>query len=405
MNKPTVLPSRKQLLPFFSFGFLALSLIVTTVLVQMRHLAQKRAAGGVSLAVLELEAVGQGGDQFSITPGESFDVALNLQPVSTDGLSAVDVVLDFDCGLLELIDIVPNTGGNLVTFVPRTFPDGDGFDKDAVLTAANVTPETAGVIRFGAAAFDYTAAGGEGDVTDPQLLNLEPLATLTFEVRDTGQGGTARIEFGASGFTGLGDTKDSNAVEWVDAGSGVGVEDILTEPTSVIEAVVTLGISLPASLIPEAISATVSDIPISVTLTNEVTGGVPFDNIVSFVRDSSSFVTDGNISFTPISTTWEADTYGVRVKGPLHLSQTAAGVVFVAGENALVDFSSGGAKEMFGGDLAVSGSSYNTVDIYDAVILSVHYDTDHAEADINFDGQVDIYDAVLLSKNYGRSGN
>ena len=392
------MPDRRQLLPFLSFGFLVFSLIFTTALVQMRQIIEKKAAGDDLVAVLELEVTG--GNSFEASPGDTFDVKLNLKPNSGDGLSAVDVVLDFDHGRLVLEDIVPNTGGNLMAFAPRT-ADGTDFDTAAVMAAANTGGETEGVIRFGAVAFDYSAAGGEGDVTVPQVFDLSPLATLTFRVKDIGQGGTAEIRFDwREDNPGTPDvdesTIESNAVRWVEPGSDEAVVDILVQPTTAVEATITLSISLLASLIPEHIASIALTLPVQVTITKVGEADPAFDQLVTFSR------TDPADPFVSDSFSFEGDsgTYGIRVKGPLHLSQAATGVIFVAGENTLVDFSSGGTEKMLGGDL----DGTNEVDMADVGVLLTKYDTTSPEADINFDGEVDMQDVGFLINNYGKMG-
>ena len=169
-------------------------------------------------------------------------------------------------------------------------------------------------------------------------------------------------------------------------------------------AAVVLDIVLPASLVPEAISNAATEVPVQVTVINEVTGDIPFDNTVIFARDGTSFTTAEGISFAPISTSWETDTYKVRVKGPLHLSQVATGVALAAEGSTLIDFSSGGVEAMLGGDLDTNGLSANRVDMADVGVLLQNYDTNSPAADINIDGKVDIVDVGFIIKNWDRTG-
>jgi len=206
-------------------GFLLLTLAAAVTLVQQRQEVRKKASEGEYVSILELSAIGQGGNTFTIAPGELFQVELKLIPNQT--LSAVDVVLDFDRDLITLENIVPNTDSNLQTFVPL---DGSGnFQREAIITEANHE----GVIHFGAVTFDYA---GE-QTTDPQSSPIDPLATLTFRAQATARG-TATIEFGTHGFTAEGATTDSNAVKYVASDSGTAVVDILARPTTRIQATV-----------------------------------------------------------------------------------------------------------------------------------------------------------------------
>ena len=240
-NLPVSL-KRKQLLPFLGLGFLILTLGILTVVVQKTaewYKLKEKAAAEDYVSVLELSAVGKEGNSFSAKPGENFQVNLKLIP--NQALSAVDVVLDFNNDLLTLTDISENTGGNLKTFTP--IDAAGSFDKSTVIATAN-DPATGGVIEFGAVSFDYTSE----QTTDPQGLELDPLATLTFEVKEDATG-EAKIEFGEQGFIALGDTTDSNAVKYVGAGSDKIVADVLARPETQVLAMVLSSSSTDISLV------------------------------------------------------------------------------------------------------------------------------------------------------------
>ena len=225
-----VLSNRRRLFPFLSFGFLVLSLIVTTALVQVRQDIRKRAAEESHTAIFKLSAVGKETNTFAARPGEVFGVVLSLEPNSERGVSAVDVVLEFDHNLLELEDVEPNYGGNFKVFAP-TAANGIDFDESAVIGAANTGGALEGVIRFGAVAYDFAAE----ELSEPQILPISPLATLTFRVKDTERGGTAVIRFGEKGFIEVGSTEDSNALQHTISND---VVDILDAPTTEIEVTV-----------------------------------------------------------------------------------------------------------------------------------------------------------------------
>lgn len=371
--------NRKQLAPFLSLGFLIFTLGITSIVVQKIGEVQelrKGAAGEGYVSTLELVVVGKPSNNFAARPGDTFQVKVKLTP--NQALSAVDVILDFDKSLLTLTDIVENITGNFKTFTPLTI--AGAFDKEAVKTQAN----SGGVIRFGAATFDYAAE----QTTDPQGLPLDPLATLTFRVND-GAAGTAKVSFGANGFKALGDTTDSNAVKYIAVGSSEAVVDILAQPTTTVQTTISLGISLASSVIPEKISDQATSIPIQVTITPTGATTPVFNQAVTFTRSSATFASSG-ITFEGAT-----GSYQIKVKGPAHLSQTQTVQLSSSAVNQ-VAFTS----QLLGGDL----NGDDQVKLTDVGILVPIYGTTDATADINLDGKVNMYDVGFLVNNYGKVG-
>jgi len=357
-------PMKKSALSLLSLGVLLFGLIALTVLVGMRQEIRKQAAGENYVSILELSAAGQDGNSFTITPGDAFDIQLKLTP--NQALSAVDVVLDFSKELLTLENIVPNTSSNLQTFVP--LDAGGTFQKDAVIAAAN----NEGVIRFGAVTFDYA----NEETTTPQSLPVDPLVTLTFRAKEDATQETATIEFGTQGYTAEGATTDSNAVAYVEPGSSAAVVDILAQPTTQIQATISLGINLSTDLLPENIDDSCLEIPIGVKITKQGDTTPTFDQEVLFTRTNSTNPFAAEVDFEG-----PAGTYTVCVKGPLHLSLSTEASLTAEGENQL-DFTSQGF--LLGGDL----DGDDDIDIEDALDFLAKYDTTAPEADINFDGMV-----------------
>ncbi len=363
-----------------SLGILLSGLIALTVLVGTRQEIRKQAASEDYVSVLGLSTIGTGGNSFTIAPGSTFEVRIELTP--NQPLSAVDVVLDFDKGLLTLENIVPNTSSNLQTFVP--IDTGGTFQKDTIITTAN----SEGVVRFGAVTFDYA----NEQTTDPQGLPIDPLATLTFRAKAAAQG-TAIIEFGTHGFTAEGATTDSNAVAYVEPGASTAVVDILAQPTTRVQATISLGIGLSTNLLPEAIDDSCLEIPIRVRITKQGDTDPAFNQEALFTRSSSAttFAAEVNFEGPP-------GTYTVYVKGPLHLSLSAETSLTAEGANQL-DFTSQG--PLLGGDL----NGDDAVGLGDITMLIIEYDGNSPTADINFDGVVGLADIATLIINYDKIGH
>ena len=362
-----------------SLGILLSGLIALTVLVGTRQEIRKQAASEDYVSVLGLSTIGTGGNSFTVAPGSTFEVQIELTP--NQALSAVDVVLDFDKELLTLENIVPNTSSNLQTFVP--LDAGGAFQKNAIITTAN----SEGVIRFGTVTFDYA----NEETTTPQSLPVDPLVTLTFRAKAAAQG-TAIIEFGTHGFTAEGATTDSNAVAYVAPGASTAVTDILAQPTTQVQATISLGIGLSTNLLPEAIDDSCLEIPIRVRITKQGDTDPAFNQEILFTRSSSAttFAAEVNFEGPP-------GTYTVYVKGPLHLSLSAETSLTAEGANQL-DFTSQG--PLLGGDL----DGDDTIGPADILDLVTRYETTDPgailEADINFDGVVDGVDVLILCVNY-----
>jgi hypothetical protein len=144
----------------------------------------------------------------SLAVNESFSVKVILNTQGNNVVGA-DIILNFNPGKLEVVDIVPNYGTNFKTFVPVK-DDGTGaFDVDKVKQVANST----GKIELGCVSFDWS---GE-TVTAPVNGVVDPLVTITYRAKLPG---SDVITFG---FDGIGKTVDSNVVYI----SPEGVKDIL----------------------------------------------------------------------------------------------------------------------------------------------------------------------------------
>ncbi len=127
----------------------------------------------------------------TVNTGDQFDAPVMVSsPDNT--LASVDVVIGFDRGVLQLVDITPRPENSMLqNYLPVS---GGQFDKARVIQKAN----DEGQIRFGA--FSYNAQF-KGD-----LGPGNPLAVLKFQAKNAGQ---TTINYVFSG----GATNDSNLVD------------------------------------------------------------------------------------------------------------------------------------------------------------------------------------------------
>jgi hypothetical protein len=127
----------------------------------------------------------------TVNTGDQFDVPIMVSSPD-NSLSGIDIIVGFDKGLLQLVDITPHPDSStLQNFLPAT---NNQFDKARVIQEAN----DSGQIKFGAFSYDARFRGDMGPAN--------PLAVLRFQAKNTGQ---TQLGFVSSG----GATNDSNLVD------------------------------------------------------------------------------------------------------------------------------------------------------------------------------------------------
>jgi|GEM_PF-4476589 len=148
----------------------------------------------------------------AINVNDTFDIKVILDTEGNNVVGA-DVILNFNAGKLEVVNIVPNYGTNFKTFLPVKNDDTGVFDVDSVKQKANST----GRVEFGCVTFDWSSES----ITAAVNGVVDPLVTITFRAKLPGN------DVIAFGFEGLGETADSNVV----CISPEGVKDILGDIT------------------------------------------------------------------------------------------------------------------------------------------------------------------------------
>ncbi|HJZ04687.1 hypothetical protein A2634_03185 [Candidatus Amesbacteria bacterium RIFCSPHIGHO2_01_FULL_48_32] len=212
----------KKVVAGVGLAVLVFGVAVGVSLVQQRLDIRKKAAGGAA-SYLKLEKT------FTVNPavGTLFDVYVTL---NTDGVAvgAVDAVVNFSRGALELVDVIVtprtgNAGGELRAFLPVTGTTTKTFDKVKVVAQANTT----GGIVLGAVAQDLNT-GAVLSGFNGSLGTGNPLAVLRFKGLT---GGTTSLNWQYS----TGATNDTNMVS-------------VSSPTDILASVAGLSVTVASSV-------------------------------------------------------------------------------------------------------------------------------------------------------------
>lgn len=159
------------LLKFIIVALLVGGLTVSLILISKPQFLKPRAAS--ANATLSLSP-----SKNPLGPNDTVTITIALNPANLP-VVGTDLNVEFDRNVFTLTDIQPNTASGFKTFVPLV-TNTSTFDKSTVMTNANST----GVIKFGAAAFDFNAAGGPA-VDIPVSTNVTNLSRLVLQVKPT----------------------------------------------------------------------------------------------------------------------------------------------------------------------------------------------------------------------------
>jgi hypothetical protein len=155
--------TRKNLIPFIGTLVLLVGLFAGVKLSQQTQNIQKQAA--TNTASLSLVSAST-----SVVINQSFNSTIRINPGTSNKVTGVDVIIQFDKAKLQLTAITPITSHTLKTFLPLTATDT--FNSASVIASANST----GKLIFSAVAFDTSTK-----LNTAVRTTVFDLATITFK--------------------------------------------------------------------------------------------------------------------------------------------------------------------------------------------------------------------------------